>query len=439
MDKERLVKALADAGVVGAGGGGFPAAVKLAADFEHYIANGAECEPLLHKDIELMSRYPEQIAEGLAMVRDLAGAHAAYFASKEKYAAVWERINPYLDKYNIVPKFLEDIYPAGDEFEVVWRVLGRAIPPGEIPLSVGAAVNNVETIYNIRRALDGEPVITKFLTVTGEVERPFTAPVPIGMEFSELIEFAKPRLADFVVIEGGPMMGKIVPPDGVVKKTTAGILILPPEHKLVRHRTMPIEYAVKIAASACMQCQSCTDLCPRHLLGHPIEPHKIMRSMAMPLSMPVEWMTAAMLCSECGVCEQFACPMGLSPRKINAELKRKFRENGIKFQPPGGGTVPKPEREFRKIPSARLAERLGILDYYHIHPEFMPALPEPERVKLVLRQGAGAPSVPVVKVGDRVQKGQLVASAPKNSIGANIHSPIDGTVASTADAIRIEK
>ncbi len=439
IDRNKLLSLIDEAGIVGAGGGGFPAAVKLAGNFSHYIANGAECEPMLHKDIELMERHPKEIAEMLAIMRDATDAQNTYFAAKEKYKKKKQKISPFLKKHKITPIYLDDIFPAGDEFEIVERVLGKVIPPANIPLAVDAAVNNVETLLNIRRAIDGKPVIEKWLTVAGEVEKPFTAVVPLGTPASHLLKFAIPKLENYILIEGGPMMGVIVDSEEPVKKTTSGFIVLSPEHPIVRYRTMPINYVLRIAASACSQCRSCTDLCPRYLLGHPLEPHKIMRSAAMPLSLPVETMTAALLCSECGICEQFACPMGLSPRRINQELKKRFAQQDVRYNWNGKNISPRDVREFRRIPARRLAERLGILKYLDIHPKFIPAFPPSEKLLLPLKQNAGAPSQAIVKVGEKVSAGQKIAVVPQGKLGAPLHSPIDGKVIQTMQNIVISR
>ncbi|MBO4881080.1 MAG: 4Fe-4S dicluster domain-containing protein, partial [Firmicutes bacterium] len=121
------------------------------------------------------------------------------------------------------------------------------------------------------------------------------------------------------------------------------------------------------AKSACIQCSNCTQLCPRHLLGHPLEPHKIMRKMAMggdPKNMlddPV--IQSAALCCECGICEVYACPMGLNPRKINAILKGELREEGIRYERKGDSWTPSPEREVRKAPTDKVAARAGVYRY----------------------------------------------------------------------------
>ncbi len=438
MKTEEFISKIASSGVVGAGGGGFPAAVKISAKFDHYIANAAECEPLIHKDVEILLHKHMEVVEAIAAVRENSGARKAYFALKRKYDALWNAISADLSTHGIIPLFLEDVYPAGDEFEIVFNALGKVVPAAAIPLTVNVAVNNVETLLNIHNAMRDIPVTEKWLTVTGEVRFPFTAAVPIGTPVSFLIKYAQPKIQDFAIVEGGPMMGTLVLPDEPVKKTTSGFIILPREHVLVHKREMPMRYMLRIAASACMQCQACTDLCPRHLLGHPLEPHKIMRSLAMPLSMPADMMTGALICSECGVCELYACPMGLLPRRLNRELKEKFARSGVRYESKISKYSPPEERDFRKIPSFRLIERLQISKYASISPEYIEKFPKPDMVVLPLKQHAGVAASPIVANGQEVIVGQKIADIPTGKLGAPIHASIDGIAILAGDRIVIK-
>jgi len=114
-------------GVVGAGGAGFPAYVKAATAVEIVIANGAECEPLLHKDAELMAHYPAQILDGMRLMMESTGARRGKFGIKEKNAAAVEAIRTSIGEASIDMVFLGDFYPSGDEFELVPAATGRLI------------------------------------------------------------------------------------------------------------------------------------------------------------------------------------------------------------------------------------------------------------------------------------------------------------------------
>ncbi len=156
---------LEELGIVGAGGGGFPTAVKFKTRVSLFIVNAAECEPLLHKDKELLHHHLEPFLRGLQMAMEIVGARQAAIGIKEKYheiIAALERVVP--PGVRVVP--LPDVYPAGDEFILVHLVTGRVIPPGGLPKDVDVAVSNVETLINI--GLD-KPVTHKYLSVAGAV------------------------------------------------------------------------------------------------------------------------------------------------------------------------------------------------------------------------------------------------------------------------------
>ena len=163
--------------------------------------------------------------------------------------------------------------------------------------------------------------------------------VPVGISFRACLELAGgPLTHRYCVVSGGPMMGRTLTKEeaeeAFVTKTTSGILVLPEEGPQGRARAVDLTRMLSRASSACIQCTSCTQLCPRHMLGHPLQPHRIMRKMAMtwdPSTLLQDPdILNARLCCECGVCELYACPMGLFPRKINALLKQELARAGVR-------------------------------------------------------------------------------------------------------------
>jgi len=243
-------------GIVGAGGGGFPAAAKFKARVSTVIANAAECEPLLHKDKELLLHHSEPFLRGLRMAMEIVGAREGIIGIKEKYrdiiAAIEAQSSPCI---RVVQ--LPDVYPAGDEFILVHLVTGRVIPPGGLPKDVDVAVSNVETLMNI--GLD-QPVTHKYLTVAGAVATPVTLRVPIGITIGEVIAaVGGTAVADFGVLLGGVMMAR--PAAGLhvpVTKTTGGIVVLPAAHPLLRRHNASWASVQRIGRSACDQCRFCT-------------------------------------------------------------------------------------------------------------------------------------------------------------------------------------
>ena len=369
-----LIQKIEAAGVVGCGGAGFPTHRKLSGTFEYLIANGAECEPCLRHDRWLMKNKAREIVQAMdAIAAELHIPHAviALKGHYEEEAAALEAAIASLGSSVTIHR-MESFYPAGDEQTMVYEVTGRVVPPAGIPAAVGAVVDNVATLYAVYEAMQGIPFTKKFLTVTGEVNAPSVLHVPVGTPFRTCIELAGgAKSSEYFVVTGGPMMGKPVPPEeldaAVVTKTTGGILVLPADGYHARASQLKVKRMLSRAKSACIQCSNCTQLCPRHLLGHPLEPHKIMRKMAMggdPKDMlgdPV--IQSAALCCECGICEVYACPMGLNPRKINAILKGELREAGIRYERKGDSWTPSPEREVRKAPTDKVAARAGVYRY----------------------------------------------------------------------------
>lgn len=435
--REDIIAKIKTAGVVGAGGAGFPTHVKLGASAKTIIVNGAECEPLLKVDQQLMKTMADKLVPALETVIGVTGASEGIIALKAKYTDAIDSLQKVIDGKLIRLHILDDFYPAGDEQVIVYETTGKLVPQGGIPLKVDCVVVNVETLLNIARALDGKPVTETFLTITGIVPDPITCKVPVGMPIKEVLALAEQHDFDGIgVIEGGPMMGKVINDlTQPVTKTTKGLIVLPADHQLLNKKTLPVNKMLRQANTSCVQCRYCTDLCPRYLLGHKIEPHKIMRAISH-ISGNEEDLKMAFACSECGACEQFSCVMSLSPRTINGLVKRELSKQGVKPDAAPAGQAVNIMREYRKMPVKRLVTRLGL-------DRFMRNAPLTEKnctvkeVRIKLKQHVGAPSTPVVKVGQFVQAGDIIAAVPENALGANIHASINGKVTSITDEIVI--
>jgi len=439
-----IVDKVRSAGVVGAGGAGFPTHVKMQFEVKRVLANGASCEPLLSSDPYLMEHQTGPFLDGLLTVMDCTGSEKGTICLKSKHAnalvALRDKIstNGYAGRIDVFE--LEDFYPAGDEFILVNEVLGKIVPEGGIPLNVLAVVSNVESLLNVSRAMSGIPVTDRFLTVCGEVNEPVICKIPIGTPASAAIEVAGgAKISDYGIVMGGPMMGKVLR-DGSepITKTTSGIIVLPPHHNVIRDKCRSLDQMRFIAKSACTQCSRCTDLCPRYLIGHALEPHRIMRHLAYTPGMEGDVLEDALICSECGVCEKFACPMMLSPREINAAIKQKLLKDGIKREPKRETYQVSIFNDTRKIPLKRLLERLEV-SKYDTHPDFCENDIQVRQVFIPLQQHLGQPAVPAVKAGDKVKKGDLIGEIPEGALGARVHASIDGTVQEVNDKIVISK
>jgi Na+-translocating ferredoxin:NAD+ oxidoreductase RnfC subunit len=435
----KLAEQVRAAGVVGAGGGGFPTHVKLNAQADTVIANGAECEPLLHKDAAVMQHRAAALVRGVELVMDAVGASDGIIAVKAKKKAAVAAVQEAVQGRRVRVQLLGDYYPAGDEYDLVYTVTGRLIPPGGIPINVGVVVNNVETLVNVVAAAEERPVTRKLVTLAGALNQPVTADVPVGMSFREAIEatggFA---IADPVYMIGGLMMGRVSEDlDAPITKTTTGVVVLPRGHRLIQRRLRPAEAQRRIGKSACDQCRYCTERCPRFLLGYPVEPHQVMRSLAFTATGGDYWNQWAALCCACGLCTLFSCPEELFPKEACDDAKAAMRAAGQKWEGPREVKV-HPLREDRRVPIRSLARKLNVLDYdvpAPLHPEPL----ETDRVTLPLKQHAGAPVEPVVQPGDEVRPGQLIGRVPEKALGAPLHAPFAARVRAVDPAIILER
>ena len=429
-----LSEKIFSAGIVGAGGAGFPTHVKSKAESEFVIANGAECEPLIHKDYELMLNFPNEIVKGLELLLESTSAKKAYFGLKSKNKKAIDNITRHFGNGRIELTKLGDFYPSGDEYELVYEATGRLIPPAGIPLDIGCVVNNVETLYNISKAEKDSPVTEKFICVNGAVKNPSSFFVPIGASFEEVINHAGGTTAkDFGIFVGGVMMGSLTfDLEEVVTKTTAGLIILPKEHYLIRRKNQPEKNWHRIGKSACDQCSYCTEFCPRYLLGYQVEPHKVMRSLGFTKTGSAVWNQMAELCCSCGLCTLYACPEDLYPKEACDTAKVEMRNEGIKFVQQKPVKV-HPIKEGRRVPLTQLIQKLSLKDF-DVKAPFNSTKLETDNVKIPLKQHIGETSIPIVKEGESVDAGQLIANVPEGKLGANIHSSISGKVKEVTEA-----
>lgn len=435
MNLQEQIKA---AGVVGAGGAGFPAHVKAGSSVEYVIANGAECEPLLHKDFEVMLHYPERVVDGVKLLMRETGARQGIIGIKEKNRRAIEAIESAIGDEHIRIHTLGDFYPSGDEYILVYEATGRLIPPQGLPLEVGIVVNNVETLYNISAAAEGLPVTEKFITVAGAVHQPVTFVAPLGLSYRDAIELAGgASVADFAVFVSGIMMGKLeFNLDLPITKTCAGLIVLPVEHIQVERKSKPVEAMHRIGKSACDQCSYCTELCPRYTLGYDVQPHKVMRSLSFTATGEDIWNQFAVLCCGCGLCTLYACPEYLFPKEACDKGKADLRSKGIKWE--GRREVePHPMYEYRRTPLKQLVQRLGIEEYDRPTP-FRQIDFKPGAVTIPLSQHIGSPAEAKVSVGQTVVRGELIGEIPQDKLGARLHASISGTVREVGESIRIE-
>ncbi|MCC3866032.1 proline reductase-associated electron transfer protein PrdC [Terrisporobacter petrolearius] len=231
-DKLQLIK---DAGVVGMGGAGFPTAIKLGTKVKYILVNAAECEPLLHHNVDQMVDNTDMTVRGLKYVMEICQAEKGIFALKAKnQKAVDALVEGTKGDDSLDIHLLPDIYPMGEERAVVREVLGILLQPTDLPSVADAVVINVETLQRVAEAIElKKPCFSKNVTVVGKlkggIEPHVFMDVPVGTSVKELIERAGGIDGEYgEVIMGGPFTGKACELEAPITKTTGGIIVTQP-------------------------------------------------------------------------------------------------------------------------------------------------------------------------------------------------------------------
>ena len=427
------------AGILGAGGAGFPSYAKLAAGADTLVVNGAECEPLLYTDYHLLKRELSLVLEGIRKVMEYAQIARALLSVKQHTAEKLKWTDGQVLAERISVKVLPNVYPMGDEISLIYESTGRVVKPGNLPITAGVIVLNVETLYNAGNAVRyGKPVTETWLTIGGDIPQPIALKVPVGTPVETV--FAKYGITvpeTHTVLDGGPSMGKVIDHEtAVIGKTTKGLLILPNSSPAVQSKYLDAKKSVARAETACCQCTRCTDLCPRYLLGYPLEPHKMVRTAMGVAEVMPEMVITANLCCGCGICETLACCQGISPKAVITQYKEVIGKNKIRYVAKDEVEA-RAERDYRMIPSEKWESVLGVRFYDRVA-VFKDEPLEVKKVEINIRPHIGAPSVPCVQNGDRVQKGDVIATAGEGLSIAQ-HASIDGTAYVDGNKITIYK
>ena len=433
-----LLEKIKNAGIIGAGGAGFPTHVKLAAKADYILLNGAECEPLLRVDQQLMEFYPDEVIRGFEMAGHLVEADQAIIGIKGKHKEVIEILEQRIKALGVSDfvkiGILPDMYPAGDEQVLVYETTGRIVPEGGIPINVGCVVCNVETALNIYKASEGQAVTEKYITLAGDIPNHVTVKVPVGTPTMDVLKLSGiDNFDDYAVIDGGPMMGPLLSDlNGYITKKNKGFIILSKNHPLIRKKSCTLDAARRVNRSTCEQCRMCTDLCPRYLLGHDMQPHKLMRINSYSMDDDTG-KTNALLCCQCNLCEYFSCPAGLHPRLNNLRYRNEVGQKKLRYERKTETYETRSAREYRKVPSKRLIARLGLTEFDCKAPMVETDL-KVNRVRIALGQCVGAPCEAIVKEGDHVEVNQMIGRIQEGKLGAPIHASISGSVLSVTDS-----
>ena len=327
LSNQEILRRVQEAGIVGLGGAGFPTSVKLQPKnpeaIEYVIANGAECEPYLTCNDQLMRIHSNEIAEGLDLIlRLFPNAEGVVCIEDNKPEAIETMRIATSDKPRISVRTMITKYPQGGERSLIQAVAGVDFPTSKLPADVGCVVQNVGTLYAIQRAvLYGEPLFSQCFTVTGEaVANPGNFMVRVGTSYAELLEAAGGIAEGKEIrkaLSGGPMMGIAIGSlDIPVQKQNNGLTLL---------ATDPVEEAETLMTS-CLRCGRCTTVCPMGLTPQLMADAAIAGDLER-----YEKKLYGMDCIQCGSCS-FACPAKrpLTPtfKQAKAEIQEKKKREG---------------------------------------------------------------------------------------------------------------
>lgn len=294
-----LVDRVADAGIAGMGGAGFPTHVKLSPPpskpIDTLIINGAECEPYLTADHRLMLEHPEQIWTGARIIRKILGAGKVRLAiedNKPDAITAMEKAMSGADG-DVEIVVLKTEYPQGAEKQQIYGITGREVPSGGLPMDVGCLVENVGTVMAVWDAIvNGQPLTERVTTVTGSpVSNPKNVRARLGTPYSDLLDFCGGMAgAAAKAVSGGPMMGLAQPGlETTTTKTTSGLLFLA-LNEVDCYESMP-----------CISCGRCVAACPMRLM--PSELSQMLEAEDFEAAAELNVMD----CIECGCCS-FSCP-----------------------------------------------------------------------------------------------------------------------------------
>jgi Na+-translocating ferredoxin:NAD+ oxidoreductase RnfC subunit len=318
----------------------------------------------------------------LAVRRDFRDAIAAARAATRKSAIEVVLVEPY--------------YPVDE------------LLPVELALP-GAAVLSARALADLERAMRGQPVVDRWITIAGAVARPRVCGVPIGAPIAAIVDTDLPA---YVALDRA-LRGRLLTAHDVVDRETSGLLVVPPGHVLARAEATR-EGELMRARSACLDCRACSDACPHALAGAPLLPHLALRVLCHPQAeVGVDAGTVGG-CTGCGVCD-LACPAGLHPRALVRELAAALTAAGL----PAAGeqpAAPHPDRAGRRLDLDLLRLRLDLARF----PRALAFDRVPTRVPFVRLDHP--PALPVwVGLGEQVVRGQPIAPG--------IAASIDGEVA----------
>ncbi|WP_199435848.1 electron transport complex subunit RsxC [Vibrio owensii] len=317
---DALIDVIRLAGISGMGGAGFPTAKKIQSGIartEILIVNAAECEPYITADDKLMQEHADELVQGIEIVEHILKPKLTIIGIEDNKPAAIKALEQAAMNKDIVIRVIPTKYPSGGEKQLIKILTNKEVPSGAIPADIGILVQNVGSLYSIKRAvIDGEPVVNRIVTLTGKTfKQPRNVWTLLGTPVQALLdEFgykADKKLQRLIM--GGPMMGFTLPHAQVPITKTANCILAPKRREIASD-----QYEME-----CIRCSQCAEACPASLLPQQLQWYA--------KSQEYEKLEELNLkdCIECGACA-FVCPSEIPLvqyyRQAKAEIRTRAQE-----------------------------------------------------------------------------------------------------------------
>ncbi|HHF0511499.1 TPA: electron transport complex subunit RsxC [Vibrio antiquarius] len=317
---DALIDIIRLAGISGMGGAGFPTAKKIQSGFartEILIVNAAECEPYITSDDKLMQEHAEELIQGIEIVEHILTPKLTIIGIEDNKPEAIKALEAAALNKDIVIRVIPTKYPSGGEKQLIKILTNKEVPSGAIPADIGILVQNVGSLYSIKRAIiDGEPMIKRVVTLTGKTfKQPRNVWALLGTPLQALLdEFgykADKKLQRLIM--GGPMMGFTLPHSQVPITKTANCILAP-----TRREISPHQHEME-----CIRCSQCAEACPASLLPQQLQWHAKAEEYDKLEELNLKD------CIECGACA-FVCPSEIPLvqyyRQAKAEIRTRAQE-----------------------------------------------------------------------------------------------------------------
>ncbi|EGR7967105.1 electron transport complex subunit RsxC [Vibrio vulnificus] len=320
QNSDYLLDVIRMAGISGMGGAGFPSAKKIQSGLgrtEILIVNAAECEPYITADDKLLQEHAEEVLQGIEIVEHILQPKLTIIGIEDNKPEAIKALESAAQNKDIVIRVIPTKYPSGGEKQLIKVLTNKEVPAGGIPADIGILVQNVGSLYAIKRAvIDGEPMVNRVVTLTGNTfKTPRNVWVPLGTPVHALLEQfgyqADKKLPRLIM--GGPMMGFSLPHANVPITKTSNCILAP-----TRKEISPAGYEME-----CIRCGACAEACPASLLPQQLQWHAKAEEFDKCEELNLKD------CIECGACA-FVCPSEIPLvsyyRQAKAEIRTRAQE-----------------------------------------------------------------------------------------------------------------